>query len=99
MTTTIRVIFDESDDGLNDRITGGELKNRLDAFEQVMARSATPWDVHYDYTFDDVGGINGYMFVFHINEFYEQIVKDLLANMCHVSWVEWFCDKYKLVSA
>ena len=99
MTTTIRVWFNgmDSDDCLRCR----RLNGRLDDFKRVMAKSARPWEIMESGTFDDVGNQNGYQYVFHINEFYEGIVKDLLMFLDdgNMGWYDWFREKYGTKSA
>ena len=94
MTTTIRVKF--GDEPRKDGCYAYRLVERLPLLEEVMRRSVKPFEVKRTYLYDDVGGIAGAMWVFYVDEFYENIVLDLVNNLNWdgLGWFDWYRNKY-----
>lgn len=97
MTYVIKVLFDESDmDMMNDFNRRASINWRLKYFEEVMSRGALYWEVDKDPEKEPNGDGRELAYVFYINEFYVDIVLDLLNDdyESDAEWRDWFCQKY-----
>ena len=97
MTTTIKIRFND-DPQTDDDVLSGRLKKRLPLLEKVMERSAKPFEVKERPLYNNHGDVVETEFIFYVDEFYEDIVMNLVngLGMDGSEWSDWFTEKYKL---
>ena len=98
MTICVRVkLFYEGNDG-DDYLGLIRIGARIEELHRVLKNSVKPYSVEHDQIFDDVGGIKGEEYAFYVDEFYENMVLDVVRSLNengNMAWKEWFRSKYK----